>query len=342
MRRIASIDIVRGLVMVLMAIDHVRVYSGLPAGGPTAGIFFTRWVTHFCAPAFCFFVGTSAYLYGQKLGNRGALSLYLLKRGLILVVLELTILRFAWTFNFDYAHFTLAGVIWMLGWCMVLLAALVQLPVPVVGMIGLAIIFAQQLFSHLPRAWPWGFIYPGGTEPPDGVAILYVLVPWIGVMAAGYAFGTIVARERLCLAIGLAATALFLVWGCLNHPSSLFQLLNQRKYPASPLFLLMTLGPTIALLPLAGRWRGWSGRVLETFGRAPLFYYLLHIPAIHVAALLVTFLREGCSHPEWYATAPFTSVPPEHRWSLPLLYLVFFIVVTALYFPCRWYVARRK
>jgi uncharacterized membrane protein len=322
-----------------MAIDHVRVYSGLPAGGPTAGIFFTRWITHFCAPAFCFFAGTSAYLYGRKLGDRAALARYLVKRGLILVLLELTVIRFSWTFNFDYTRFTLAGVIWMLGWCMVLLAALVWLPPWMTGIIGLAIILAQQLFSHLPHFWPFEFIYPIGVDLPKGIAILYVLVPWIGVMAAGYGFGAIVERERLCLIIGLTATALFIVGGCLSHPDSFFQFLNQRKYPASPLFLLMTMGPVIALLPLAAR---WPNQILETFGRVPLFYYLLHIPTIHLAALIVNFVREGSMHQAWYATAPFTSVPPEHRWSLPLLYLVFFAAVTALYFPCRWYAARHK
>ena len=146
-RRIASLDIVRGAVMVLMAIDHVRVYSGLPAGGPTAGIFFTRWVTHFCAPAFVFLAGTGAFLQGRKLGDTSALARYLLTRGLVLVLLELTVIRFAWTFNVNYSAFVLAGVIWMLGWCMVGMAALVRLPARVVGAIGLAVIFLQQSFK---------------------------------------------------------------------------------------------------------------------------------------------------------------------------------------------------
>src|SRR5713101_7411650 len=130
--RVRSLDVMRGLVMVLMAIDHVRVYSGLPAGGRTAGIFFTRWVTHFCAPAFVFFAGTSAFLTGQK-RSRTDLSRYLLTRGAWLVLLELTVIRVAWTFNFDFAHYILAGVIWMIGWCMMLMAALVWLPIPAIG-----------------------------------------------------------------------------------------------------------------------------------------------------------------------------------------------------------------
>src|SRR5579871_5009261 len=143
--RITSIDIVRGLVCVLMAIDHVRVYSGQPAGGPTAGIFFTRWVTHFVAPAFAFFAGTGAYLYGAKLLDRGKLARFLVSRGLWLVVLELTLLRFAWTFNFDYAHYSLAGVIWMLGWCMVLLAGMIYLPIRAIALLGIVTIVAHPV-----------------------------------------------------------------------------------------------------------------------------------------------------------------------------------------------------
>jgi uncharacterized membrane protein len=359
--RIVSLDVVRGAVMVLMAIDHVRVYSGLPAGGPTPGIFFTRWVTHFCAPAFVFLAGTGAYLQGRKLGDRGALARYLVTRGLLLVLLELTVIRFSWTFNFEYGKFVLAGVIWMLGWCMVLMAPLVWLPLRAIGAFALLVIVFQQGFQFLPAAFPdslrhaagwlWEFIYPAGFERWRAVTILYVLVPWLGVMAAGYAFGSIVVREpaarrRFCLAIGLSLIALFLAVGGLTALSGpapetptlfLFRLLDQRKYPASQLFLLMTLGPAIALLPTADRAGGRLGHVLSTFGRVPMFYYLLHIPAIHLAALAVTFVREGQVHPEWYASAPFASVPPDHRWSLGLLYLVFALVVAALYPLCRWF-----
>lgn len=357
---------VRGAVMVLMAIDHVRVYSGLPAGGATAGIFFTRWVTHFCAPAFAFLAGTSAFLYGRKLGDTRALARYLLTRGILLVILELTVIRFAWTFNFDYAHFMLAGVIWMLGWSMVLLAGLVWLPAKIVGAVGLATIFFQQIFGKLPLAlpeqvrnsvgWIWEFIYPAGFKHWEHMGILYVLVPWIGVMAAGYGFGLIMIRQpaerqRLCLIIGASATLLFLLAGGLilvldpKHGDMrpvLFQLLDQKKYPASQIFLLMTLGPMIAALALAERANGWFAGVLATFGRVPMFYYLLHIPAIHLAALAIMLLREGSVHPEWYVTAPFTWMPPEHRWGLPLLYLVFGVVVAALYFACRWYAGVKR
>src|SRR5271163_497863 len=144
MSRIASIDLIRGVVMILMAIDHVRVYSGLPAGGPTPGIFFTRWVTHFCAPAFIFLAGTSAFFYGRKHAD---LPRHLLIRGVWLIFLELTFLRVAWTFNFDFARYEMAGVIWVIGWSMILLAGLVKLPLPLVGTIGVVIISAHNLMD---------------------------------------------------------------------------------------------------------------------------------------------------------------------------------------------------
>ena len=363
--RISSIDVIRGVVMILMAIDHVRVYSGVPAGGPSPGVFFTRWITHFVAPAFAFFAGTSAFLHGRKLGDMRALARFLVTRGLFLVLLELTLIRFTWSFNLDYAHFALAGVIWMLGWCMVLMAGLVRFSPRAVGITGVAIVFLQQLFGVLPHLLPesvratigpvWEFIYTAGLPRFQWISILYVIVPWIGVMAAGYGFGLVLlqddaTRRKLCLRIGLSATALFLIVGGAlaffgphgpNSPPALFRLLGQQKYPASQLFLLMTLGPTIAFLPLAERAKGWVGNVLSTFGRVPMFYYLMHIPTIHLAALAVMYLKFGSVDSSWYATAPFASVPDDKRWSLGLLYLVFALVVVALYFPSRWY-ARQK
>jgi uncharacterized membrane protein len=361
--RLRSIDIVRGVVMVLMAIDHVRVYSGVPAGGPTAGVFFTRWVTHFCAPAFVFLAGTGAYLHGLNIGDRRALSRYLATRGLILVLLELTVIRFSWTFNFQYSEFVLAGVIWMLGWCMVLMAGLVRCSTRTIAVFGLLVMFGQQIFGLLPRALPapardavapfWNFFYPSGSRGWEGMTILYTLVPWIGVMAAGYAFGAILTREpverrRLCLRIGLAATALFVVFVGVflafapageGEGPALFRALNPPKYPASQPFLLMTLGPTIALLPLAERVTGRIAGMFETFGRVPMFYYLLHIPLIHVTSMAFWYLRDGGVHAERFATAPFVNMPPEQQWGLGLLYLVFAIDVAILYIACRWFAA---
>ena len=346
--------------MILMAIDHVRVYSGLPAGGPTAGIFFTRWITHFVAPAFIFLAGTSAFFYGRKHTD---LSRFLLVRGAWLVLLELTVIRIAWTFNFDFKNYMLAGVIWVIGWCMILMAALVKLRPRTVGMIGLTIIVLHNalmgpLMSALSLGELWKILYIGFFNGPvDGtpLIVLYSIIPWIGVMATGYWFGTVLAmeperRNRICLWVGLGAVALFLIlrgtnvygdprsWTEIQKPW-LLAFLDTSKYPASLSFLLMTLGPTIALMPVLDRARGRFARWLTVFGRVPFFYYLLHIPLIHALALIVSLVRTGGVDPWLFTNHPMApgDLPQGYMWSLALLYLVCAIAVVLLYFPCRWY-----
>ena len=442
--RIASIDIIRGAVMVLMAIDHVRVFSGVPAGGPTPGVFFTRWVTHLCAPAFIFLAGTAAFLYGEKVRDRGALARFLVTRGAWLVLLELTVLRFAWTFNFDYAHYALAGVIWVIGWCMILMAALVFLPVAAIGTIGVAIVALHNVsdfyvfqLAHAAStsslSWLWQLLYFGGSIALGGgengpqLAVLYSIIPWIGVMAAGFAFGRVMQldagrRRRVCFALGGGAIAAFLVlrgfnlygdprpWGDAarraqaarlaaqrasaqaatspnsatsqgaqattpprsqqptppaasantppaNTPSAnapprrqppptpaLLQFLGTNKYPASLLFLLMTLGPTILLIPLLERARGPIASVLTVFGRVPFFYYVLHIPLIHLIFVGLSIVRFGTVIP-WLTTNHPMFVPPPppgYTYSLPALYAITFAAVTILYFPCRWFASLKS
>ncbi len=363
--RVASIDIIRGAVMVLMAIDHVRVFSGLPAGGPTPGIFFTRWITHFCAPAFFFLAGTSAWFYGR---SRPGLSRFLASRGAWLILLELTIIRISWTFNFDFAHYMLAGVIWALGWCMILMAVLVKLPAKIVGWFGVVVIaLHNRVMPALTfpaqgqhAGWLAKLLYVGFFDQPIGpLAVLYVIVPWIGVMAAGYGFATIVAqeparRDRLCYGIGLGAIALFLVlrgfnlYGEPNHwHGSVLSFLGTTKYPASFQFLLMTLGPTIALMPLLERLRGGLARWLTVFGRVPFFFYVLHIPLIHALALGMSAIRTGAVDPWLFTNHPMANPrPPEgYTWTLWQLYVVWAVAIGILYVACRWYAgvkARRK
>ncbi len=346
MQRIRSIDIVRGAVMVLMAIDHVRVYAGVPAGGPDPAVFFTRWVTHFCAPIFIFLAGTSAYLYGQKLQSRTALAKFLVVRGLWLVLLELTLLRFAWTFNFDYAHFTFAGVIWVIGWSMVILAALVLLPIEVIGAIGVIVIFAHNALAPFLSKLP--VLYALGELPLGGITlvVLYTIIPWFAVMAAGYAFGAIMNRRRLVLWMGVIAIVLFVILRATSiygdprpWDGGALRFLNPAKYPASLQFLLMTLGPMFLALPLLENAHSRITRWLEVFGRVPFFYYVLHIPLIHLVATLISLVRTPQSTWWLFTNHPMLppDAPPGYRWSLALLYLVFALVVVALYFPSRWY-----
>ena len=370
--RVASVDLIRGAVMILMAIDHVRVFSGVPAGGPDPAVFFTRWVTHFCAPAFIFFAGASAFFYGR---THRDLSRFLLTRGAWLVFLELTVIRVAWTFNFDFANYMLAGVIWVIGWCMITMALLVRLSPRVLGWIGVAIIVLHgavmwPLVGLLPDSLALlrnilyvGFfvdeparLWAGG--PP--LVVLYSFIPWIGVMAAGYGFGQILTldaehRDRLCRRIGLGAIVLFLVlrgtnlYGDPNPWSSDAPLtfLNTSKYPASLNFLLMTLGPTIALIPLLERARGAAARFVTVFGKVPFFYYVLHIPLIHALALIVSQIRSPAATWWLFTNHPMGNpeTPDGYRWPLPLLYLVFAIAVGLLYVACRWFAdlkTRRK
>ncbi len=376
--RILSVDLVRGLVMVVMAIDHARVYSGLPAGGPTPGIFFTRWITHFCAPAFVFLAGTSIAFYARRHTD---VSRYLLVRGAWLILLELTVLRISWTFNFNFAQYEMAGILWVNGCSMILMAALVRLPVAVTGVFGLIIIAAHNLMdSDLPRLLEgmdsnhlsglWKILYVGffagpvqfGPNGPN-LIVLYSLVPWVGVMAAGCAFAKILQleparRKQICLAIGLGAIAVFLVLRGFNlygdprpwHAAvqtqngrppmpGVLSFLNCTKYPASLNFLLMTLGPIIAVLPFLDTARGAIARTLVMFGRVPFFFYVLHIPLIHALALIVSKIRIGFISPWLFTNHPMGNPePPDgYTWNLPLLYLIWAIAIVLLYFACRWF-----
>lgn len=393
--RLASVDIIRGAVMVLMAIDHVRVYAGVPPGGPTPGLFFTRWVTHFCAPAFVFLAGTAAFLHGRKLARRRSgevtnrqggpaaivssvhgLSRFLVMRGLWLIVLEMTVIRLAWTFNFGFENYLLAGVIWAIGWSMIVLAALVRLPLAGTGAIGVLMIAGHNAWSasagaqHLAEGsagWFWKVLYFGGAVRIGGdggppLIVLYSLIPWIGVMAAGYAFGHLLTferarRNRWCYFIGGGAIMLFLVlrlwevygdrsWRPLTDdgmPAAL-AFLSTSKYPASFLFLLMTLGPAIALIPALERARGQVVRWLTVFGRVPMFYYLLHIPLIHAMAVAVAAVRTPGNLGWLFENHPMGMSPPPdgYPWGLGLLYLVTVSAVVMLYFPCRWYMRVKK
>jgi len=376
--RLPALDLLRGTVMLLMAIDHVRVYAGVPPGGPTLGLFLTRWVTHFCAPVFVFLAGTSAYLGGRRFATRPALARFLVGRGLLLVLLELTVLRFFWTFTVDYGDYLLGGVIWAIGWSMVALGGLVLLPAPLVAAVGVLIMAGHNLLdphraaltANLATAslgWLWQILYWGGElrigEGGPRLVILYSLMPWIGVMAAGYGFGALLegnpaARRGRCLTLGIGAIGVFLAlrgfnlygdprpWQADGPLPAALAFLNTSKYPASLQFLLMTLGPALALLPLLERATGRLAGAVTTFGRVPMFYYLLHIPLIHLLALLVAGFRSGLGVDWLFAHHPMEPppVPPGYQWSLTLLYLVTLAAVALPYPACRWYaeVKRRR
>lgn len=375
--RLDSIDLLRGCVMILMALDHVRDYFGNAAIDPTdpatttAALFFTRWITHFCAPVFFLLTGVGAYLAGRRRTTPG-LSRFLLTRGLWFLVLELFVMRcFGWQFNVDY-RVTLLTVLWAIGWGLIALAGLVYLPASAVGAIGVLMIAVHNLFDRVPaaafgRAAPlWSILHAPGVVYSDGrhlVFAAYTLIPWIGVVAAGYGLGRVFEwdrdrRRRTLAVLGTTMTAAFLALRAVNvygdprpwrhfpiEGHTALSFLNATKYPPSLLFLLMTLGPPLLFL------RAVDGRTLGilrpalVFGRVPLFYYMLHVVVMHVMAVAVCQWRYGAVH--WMFESPGlaqfpVTQPPGWPLSLPYVYLCWAAVVVMLYPLCRWFAGVRR
>lgn len=370
--RLDSIDLLRGLVMVIMALDHTRDYFHHDAVffDPTdltqtnGALFLTRWITHFCAPVFVFLAGTGAYLSLARGKTKRDLSWFLVTRGLWLIILEVTLIRLGWTFDIAYS-FVFVQVIWALGWSMIVLAALLHLPLRAIAGIGLAMIVGHNLLDRIHAdtlgnfRLPWMLLHEQGplhwgAPPPGGVTFLvaYPLIPWIGVMAAGYAFGRLMQlpaarRRKTLLWLGLGLTLAFIVlratnlygdprpWTAQQSPLfTFFSFINCQKYPPSLLYLLMTLGPAIALLPLLERWTGALARFFLTFGRVPLFYYLLHIFLLHTLAVCFAFARYG---KQMFNIFSGSAPPPDFGYNLAVVYLVWLGAVLLLYPPCRWW-----
>jgi uncharacterized membrane protein len=367
--RLEAIDLLRGVIMILMALDHTRDFFGIPGQNPTdlanasAALFLTRWITHFCAPVFFLLTGTGAYLSLRR-RSRGELSGFLLTRGLWLIFLDLVLARcLAYQFNFDY-RVTMLLVLWALGWAMITLAALVRLPASVVTAFGVVLIAGHNLFDGVRSASPlWSILHRPGlvlNTPEHVVFVAYPLIPWIGVTAVGYGLGQIYGwnadrRRTFLLRLGAALSLGFLAIRGLNvygDPSrwtgqktaafTLLSFLNTTKYPPSLLFLLMTLGPALIFLALADRHTPRMLRPALTIGKVPLFYYLLHFALIHLLAVAICFLRYGSAH--WMVESPdlahypFTP-PPGWGYSLPGVYLAWAFVVVAMYPLCRWFAA---
>jgi uncharacterized membrane protein len=365
--RLESVDVVRGVIMILMALDHTRDFFGRTGVSPTdltqttLSLFFTRWVTHFCAPVFFLLTGTGAYLSRRK-KSTGELSRYLFTRGLWLIFLEITLFRcLGLQFNFDY-RLTFLDVLWALGWAMIVLSALVHLPAKVVTAFGLVLIAGHNLLDGIQSANPfWSILHSLNfivAPPRHAVFVAYTLVPWVGVMAVGYGLGQIYAwtaerRKAFLLRAGLSTTAAFAILRGFNiygdpvrwstQKSAAFtalSFLNTNKYPPSLLFLLMTLGPALLFLWLVDGGTPQFLRPALVLGKVPMFYYLLHFPLIHLLAVAACYARYGQAN--WMFESPtidkfpFTQ-PPGWGFSLPVVYLVWMSVVVALYPLCRWF-----
>ena len=380
--RIVSLDVMRGLVMVIMALDHTRDFFTNLRFEPENlaqtyyALFFTRWITHFCAPLFFFLAGTGAFFYGRRRTPQ-ALSRFLWTRGLWLIILEFTVIGTAWTFVFPRGNFL---VIWALGACMVLMAAIVRMPLRWVAAFSGVMILGHDLLDPVrPRqfgslAWLWTILHVrGGALLPFHVQkfVLFPLIPWVGVMAAGYVFGSVYLlekdrRRKLIAQIGLGLTVAFIVLRLTNlygnppvglggvsqgpwhiQPTvekTVILFFDVEKYPPSLQFLLMTLGPSLLLLAwLDKKLDQKDGRrsispalsPLLTFGRVPMFFYILHLYLIHSLAVLVAVLSHQPA--TWLLNGGFFGAPDGWGYNLPFVYLMWITVVVVLYFPCRWY-----
>ena len=402
-QRIDSIDLLRGIVMVIMMLDHTRdfVHSGAFNFDPTdltkttPAVFFTRWITHFCAPVFVFLAGTGTYLQLSRGKSKKELSKFLVTRGLWLILLELTIVKWGVWFNLDFRLLAMLQVIWVLGVSMIVLAALIHLPIRVIAGFGLLMIalhnlldrfevpgwngpgtpvptFAQKLWILLHQS-PFK-VFPILGDPSPVVVVIYSLIPWIGVMAVGYAFGVLYTkdareRRRWLLIIGGVATALFFAlratslygdpsqWASQNNALfTVMSFLNTTKYPPSLLFLLMTLGPSIMALALFEKLpatiasaKSLAGRLpdaLVTFGRVPLFFYLLQWYVAHLMGVIAGLVA---GQPvAWQFASPvdkFTNMPDGIGFPIWVVYLCWIIGVLLLYPLCKWFAgvkARRR
>jgi uncharacterized membrane protein len=383
-RRIDSVDLLRGIVMVVMLLDHTRDFvhsegfrfdaADITRTWPL--LFLTRWVTHFCAPIFVFLAGTGVYLQVLRGKPKGEVSRFLLTRGLWLIVLEFTVVRFGVFFTLDYG--SLIGfmqVIWVIGVSMIILAGLIHLPLRAVVWIGLVMIVGHNILDDF-RVQGWrgpgtpvpglgaslwiilhqgGLFFPLGSDGPP-IIVLYPLIPWIGVMAVGYAFGAVyrldpAERRRWLLRNGVALTIGFVVLRAVNfygdpdpwsvQPSAVMTVLSfldTTKYPPSLLFLLMTLGPALIFLGLFDRVNAAGfARPMVTFGRVPMFFYLLQWPVAHGGAVIGSMVA-GRSYSHLFGS-PLGGTPPapDAGFNLGVVYL-FWIGGTLLLYPlCRWY-----
>lgn len=370
--RIQSIDLLRGIVMILMALDHVRDYfhddaflfNPTDLSKTSVILFFTRWITHYCAPVFVFLAGTSSFLVGAR-KSKSELTSFLITRGLWLVFLEFTVVNFAWFFNIKFTLVTLF-VIWALGIGMIALAGAIHLPFKMILGLSVLLVAGHNLFDNFhvdgtgPDAIAWSVLHEFAGFPLGGAYSLFVgypIIPWIGVMLLGYCFGKFYvsydppSRKKILTYLGLGVIALFVIIRSINgygdprpwsvQPTSVFTVLsfiNVSKYPPSLLYVLMTLGPAILFLAYAENIRGTFPKAVITLGRVPMFYYLLHIYLIHILAIAAALLS-GYHASDMIFTTWVTDSPnlKGYGFNLGVVYIVWIGVVLALYPLCKRY-----
>ena len=372
--RIASIDLMRGIVMVVMALDHARdfyhadafVYDPLNLERTTPFLFFTRFITHFCAPTFVLLAGTAARISEQR-KSKGEMSWFLLTRGLWLILLEVTVVRFSMFFQLYY-DVTVFQVIWAIGFCMVLLSAVIHLPFNAILGLGLAITVGHNLLDNITLQAGdrfvvlWTFIHQFNfveLVPGKSAFVPYPFLPWFGILLLGYCMGewfrkgfNPLKRRQLLLRTGIGAILLFIVLRSFNlygDPApwsvqknfiyTLLSFVNVTKYPVSLQYALITLGPVLVLLAKLESADFPALRPVGVVGRVPLFYYILHFYLLHLGAIVLYMINTGKSLSEidLHFSAGFGGLPPGYGFSLAGAYIAWLAVVLMLYPVCNWY-----
>jgi uncharacterized membrane protein len=370
--RLDGIDFLRGLVMAIMVLDHARDFFGGSGMNPRdvhdTSLFLTRWITHFCASIFVFLAGVSAFLYGNRGRSKDDVARFLLSRGLWLILIEFTLVRFAWTFNVGY-DFMIMQVIWVIGCAMLVLAGLIYLPRWAIATFALTMIMGHNLLDGIEVTGTWRWLWamthaPEVLYPAPGTEVmaLYPIIPWVAVMAAGYALAPVFLqpeeqRRRKLLALGSIVTIGFIVLRATNFYGdpmpwtpqdgflpTVLSFINCEKYPPSLLYLAMTIGPGLILLALLQSARGALARVVVAIGRVPFLFYVAHIVLLHAMAVAVAHLTIG--ETDWlFRHMPAFNKPEGYGLTLPGVYALWVVALALLYPMCRWFGAikqRRK
>ena len=365
-KRLVSIDLLRGLVMVLMALDHTRRFFHNAGFNPldieqsNIPLFFTRWITHLCTPSFIFLAGVAAYLSLQRGKTKQELTSFLLIRGFWLILLQLTVVSLVLTFN---PSVFITGVLWVIGWSMVILALLIQLPIPSLVILGIMLIVGHNLFDGVQAeqfgnfSWIWSFLHQRKIfEPIPGIrlSLSYPLIPWVGVMISGYVFGSVLTKtktQRLgwLRNLGLGLIFSFVVIRGINiygdpKPWSVqstfwktvLSFINCHKYPPSLAYLLITLGIAFLILYIFESKRLPLLQPLITFGRVPLFFYLIHFWLIRFSGTLLALPKYGLTA----ITLPYASssgMPDDYGYDLHHVYILWIVMLVILYPICNWF-----
>lgn len=371
--RIYSIDILRGLVMVLMALDHTRDFfhaeaftkDPLDPATTTVLMFFTRFITHYCAPVFVFLAGISIFLQSLR-KSKQELSRFLLTRGLWLIAVEVILITFAWTFDFRFSVLVLQ-VIWAIGISMVLMSLIIYLPNWLILSVGLIIVLGHNVLDYYPsthEGFVWDLLHNGDFAfhqilPGVQLVIIYPFVPWLGLMMVGYCVGRIYApdvsadrRRARLLNTGIGLILLFVLLRYINgygdpHPwsiqhdatSTVLSFLNVHKYPPSLLFMCITLGPALVFLALFEKTNNAFTRFVSVYGRVPFFYYILHFYMLHTLSTILFFTR-GHAFTDGFQSIfgiPFNFLIAGEGYSIGIVYLIWVLLVLALYPLCKWF-----